>query len=130
MPAPAGKGYAYNRTRQAYLATELAVADTHLTRLFGLMGMSATHFGAKKGLWIVPCRGVHTMAMRFPIDVVYLDANKVVVHLEENLRPWRVAPVRWRAATVLELPSNTVSRTHTSVGDAIDIGVGGDGVPA
>ena len=61
--------------------------------------------------------------MRFPIDAVYLDRNKVVVHLEENMKPWRIAPVRIRARSVLELPGNTVSATGTVVGDEIEISV-------
>jgi uncharacterized membrane protein (UPF0127 family) len=44
-----------------------------------------------------------------------------VVHLEENLKPWRFAPVRIRAASVLELPSHTLSSTQTAIGDAIEI---------
>src|SRR5206468_12851172 len=84
MTAPAAKGYAYNRTRKTYLATDLAVANTHWSRLMGLMGTPPADFPAGKGLWIVPCRGVHSMAMRFPIDVIYPDRTKQVVHLEQN----------------------------------------------
>jgi hypothetical protein len=62
--------------------------------------------------------------MRFPIDVVYLDGQKVVIHLERNLLPWRVAPVRMRATSVLELPENTLTTTATAVGDEIEITVG------
>jgi uncharacterized protein len=124
MTAPAAKGYAYNRTRKAYLATDLALANTHWSRLRGLMGTSPTDFPAGKGLWIVPCRGVHSMAMRFPIDVIYLDKTKQVVHLEQNLRPWRLAPVRWNASTILELPPSTVDGTNTAIGDEIEIEFG------
>ena len=101
MPAPGTTGYAFNRTRQVYLATKLSVARTHWSRLLGLMGENRESFGPGHGLWIVPSRGVHTFAMRFPIDVVYLDEGKTVLHLEKNLSPWRVAPVRMRATSVL-----------------------------
>jgi uncharacterized membrane protein (UPF0127 family) len=124
MPPPNPTGYAFNRTRQAYLATRLCVAGTHWSRLRGLMGTDAASFGAGQGLWIVPSRGVHTFAMRFPIDVVYLDGDKVVVHLEQGLKPWRVAPVRMRAASVLELPGNTLNSTRTAIGDEIEIALG------
>jgi uncharacterized membrane protein (UPF0127 family) len=59
--------------------------------------------------------------MRFPIDVLYLDGDKVVVHIEEDLKPWRVAPVRLRATSVLELPGQTLTSTRTAVGDSIEI---------
>jgi uncharacterized membrane protein (UPF0127 family) len=61
--------------------------------------------------------------MRFPIDVVYLDRRGTVVHLEPDLRPWRFAPVRLQAASVLELPRNTVISTGTALGDTIEIKV-------
>jgi uncharacterized membrane protein (UPF0127 family) len=62
--------------------------------------------------------------MRFPIDVLYLDTRKCVVHIEEALRPWRVAKVSLRAASVLELPQDTLRSTATTLGDEIDIAMG------
>ncbi len=121
MSVPGPKGYALNRTRNAYLATHLRLAATHWSRLRGLMATEAARFPAGEGLWIVPCHGVHTFAMRFPIDVVYLDGDKVVVHVEENLKPWRLAPVRMRATSVLELPGHTLTSTRTAIGDEIEI---------
>jgi uncharacterized protein len=117
-------GYAFNRTRQAYLATRLSVAETPWSRLRGLIFTDAGKFRAGDGLWIVPSRGVHTLAMQFPIDVIYLDAHKVVVHTEQNLRPWRIAKVSGRTASVLELPGSTLKSTGTAVGDEIEITVG------
>jgi uncharacterized protein len=116
-------GYAFNRTRHAYLATRLAIAGTHWSRFRGLMCAPASEFRAGDGLWIVPCRGVHTFAMRFPLDVVYLDANKYVVHLEENLKPWRIGGIKLRAASVIELPGQTLKVSGTGIGDEIEIAV-------
>lgn len=121
MLATGPTGYAFNRTRQAQVAARLAVAATHWSRFRGLMGRAATAFRAGDGLWIVPSRGVHTFAMNFPIDVIYLDAKNFVVHLEENLRPWRLGRVHLRAHSVLELPVNTVRATGTTIGDEIEI---------
>jgi len=122
------KGSAYNRTRQAYLATRLDMADSHWSRLRGLMATDPKEFSSGCGLWIVPCRGVHTLGMRFPIDVVYLDGDKKVLYLQAKLQPWRMAPVRLKAATVIELPSGTLDETHTEVGDSIEIEFEGNGV--
>jgi uncharacterized protein len=121
MSLQAATGYAFNRTRNAYLATHLCVAGTHWSRLLGLMGKDPAGFPAGDGLWIIPSRGVHTIAMRFPIDVLYLDPNKVVVHIEQNLKPWRVARVSMRTASVLELPGDTLKSSGTTIGDEIEI---------
>lgn len=116
-----GSIYAFNQTRQTFLATEMRVANTHWQRLRGLLGTNTSSFQSGRGLWIVPCRGVHTIAMRYPIDVVYLDANDSVVHVEENVRPWRLTPVRMDATTIIELPARTVWNTGTKPGDQIEI---------
>jgi uncharacterized protein len=111
----------FNQTRQAYLATSLAVADSHFSRLRGLLGLSANDFPSGRGLWIVPCHGVHTLGMSFPIDVVYLDQALTVVHVQKELQPWRFAPIRMQASSVLELPCRTAAETQTTVGDRIEI---------
>jgi len=115
------QGQAFNRTRQRHLATALAVADTHWTRLRGLLGMTASDFSNGCGLWIVPCHGVHTLGMGFPIDVIYLDRAMTVIRIQRELRPWRLAPVSMQAASVLELPCCTAVETGTAVGDRIEI---------
>ncbi|HEY7098379.1 MAG TPA: DUF192 domain-containing protein [Terriglobales bacterium] len=124
MPLSGPAGYAFNRTRQSYLATQLSVADTHWSRFMGLMGKDSADFSGGQGLWITPSHGVHTFAMRFPIDVIYLDGRKIIVHLEKRLKPWRMAPVRMGAASVIELPEHTLDQTGTAVGDEIEIAMG------
>ena len=64
MSSPGSTGYAFNRTRQAHLATEMSIAGTHWSRFRGLMWTDAVNFPAGRGLWIVPCRGIHTFGMR------------------------------------------------------------------
>lgn len=118
------KGYAFNRTRQTFLATDMRVANTHWSRLRGLMWIKPASFGFGQGLWIIPCHGVHTWAMRFPLDLVYLDEKNVVVHVEENVKPWHFAPVRMDTVTVLELPWHTVWNSSTKIGDQIEIELG------
>ena len=119
--ADSQRRYAFNRTRQAFLATDLQLADTHWMRLKGLLGKRLGDFARGQGLWIIPCQGVHTMFMQFPIDVLYLDENNVVLHTEENVRPWRLTPIRTGASSVLELPVRTLFVSGTAVGDEIEI---------
>jgi len=115
------KGYAFNRTRTTYLATDLLIARTHWSRFRGLMATDKSRFSPGQGLWIIPSRGIHTFAMRFPIDAVYLDRERIVIHMEESLKPWRMAAVRVQAASVLELPMGTIRESLTALGDQVDI---------
>lgn len=124
--AQRGMGYAFNPAKQAFVASRLRVADSHWTRLRGLMGTPVAQFAAGHGLWIVPSHGVHTFAMRFPIDVIYLDSSNTVIHIVENLQPWRVTQVRMDATSILEVPAHTIFQTGTAVGDPLEIVLGGN----
>ena len=121
MSRPGPKGYAFNRTRATYLATDLLIARTHWSRFRGLMATDSSRFSRGQGLWINPSRGIHTFAMRFPIDAVYLDRDRMIIHIEQDLKPWRMAAVRISAAAVLELPTGTIAATQTVLGDQVDI---------
>ena len=112
---------ALNRTRGTCLAEDVRVARNYWTRLRGLVGTNKSAFTAGQALWIVPSRGVHTLAMSFPLDLIYLDSVSTVVHLQESVKPWRFAAVAMGAASVLELPPGTIQKSATHVGDKIEI---------
>ncbi len=116
-----GHVYIYNKTRETFVATEATVADSYLRRLVGLLGKTKRWAQLGRGLWIVPSRGVHTIGMMFPIDVIFLSKEKEVIHVEEHLRPFRISAVSLRAMSVLELPAHTIFRTGTQVGDRLEI---------
>jgi uncharacterized protein len=112
---------AVNRTRGTCVAENVRVARTPWTRLRGLIGTEKSAFQPGQALWIVPCRGVHTLAMHFSLDVIYLDQAGYVVDLQSGVKPWRFAPLHLRAASVLELPSGVIQRSGTGIGDQIEI---------
>jgi uncharacterized membrane protein (UPF0127 family) len=111
----------YNKTRETFVATEAAVADDYFRRLIGLLGKTSSWAKLGRGLWIVPSRGVHSIGMLFPIDLMFLSKDKKVVHVEEHFRPFRVSRVSLRTASVLELPTHTIYRSGTRVGDTLEI---------
>lgn len=113
--------YVYNRTRETFVATEASVADSYLRRLVGLLGKTRRWSRFGTGLWIVPSRGVHTIGMLFPIDLIFLNKGKEVVHVEEHVRPFRISRVSLKANSVLELPAHTIYRTGTQIGDVLEI---------
>ncbi len=113
--------YVFNQTRDTFVATEVSVADTYLRRLVGLLGKTKRWARPGRGLWIVPSHGVHTVGMLFPIDLIFLDRGRLVVHLQEYLRPFSFSRVYLKAASVLELPAHTIFRSGTKLGDLLEI---------
>jgi uncharacterized membrane protein (UPF0127 family) len=112
-----------NRTRGIVLGEKVRTAGTFLSRLVGLLGTDA--IGEGEGLWIVPCRSVHTVGLRYPIDVAFLDARGIVVGILEGLPPNRVGRVFRDARGALELRSGSLAATGTSPGDRLEFEEGG-----
>lgn len=110
-----------NLTRQTEVAHCVEIADRGATRRKGLLGRDGLSAG--EGLWIVPCESVHTVGMRFPIDLVYLDRNKKVKKVRSGVPPWRLSACL-SASSVLELASGTVHRTQTKPGDMLEFSAG------
>ncbi|HEY2823260.1 MAG TPA: DUF192 domain-containing protein [Candidatus Acidoferrum sp.] len=113
--------YVYNKTRETFVATEALLADSYLTRLVGLLGKTRRWAQLGRGLWIVPSRGVHTIGMLFPIDLIFIGKDREVVYVEEYVRPFRISKVSLKATSVLELPAHTIYRSGTKIGDQLEI---------
>ncbi|HEY7333295.1 MAG TPA: DUF192 domain-containing protein [Bryobacteraceae bacterium] len=105
-----------NLTRGTLVASRADFAGTGAKARTGLLKHSGLAPG--EGLWIAPCEAVHTFGMRFPIDVIFLNARKKVVQARPNLARWRIA-FSVRASSVLELPAGQLAETGTQCGDEL-----------
>jgi len=100
------------------LADRADVADTSAKRRTGLLKHTGLEPG--EGLWIVPCEGVHTFAMKFTIDVLFLSKKHKVMKIRPNMKKRRIA-LSLMAHSVLELPAGTLDRTGTQKGDQLQL---------
>lgn len=116
---PAREGRLVNITKQAVIASILSVALTPWQRLVGLLNRDGLQEG--EGLLLPRCRSIHTLFMRFPIDVVFLDRAWRVVALRSNIKPGRILAPVFRACSVIELPSGTLQALPIHVGDRLAI---------
>ncbi len=104
-------------TRGTTLADRADIADTSAKRNTGLLKHSSLEPG--EGLWITPCEGVHTFFMKFPIDVVFLSRDKMVLKIRPNMVRSRIS-LNLLAHSVLELPAGTLAETGTQRGDQLE----------
>ena len=121
-------GVLRNATRDTVLADRPTWAVTAATRTRGLLDHERLDPG--EALVISPCNSVHMFGMRFPLDVLFVDGDGVVVRAIEDLRPGRFTRIHLRAKRAIELPVGTISATGTKPGDRLDLGPipeGGDG---
>ena len=73
-----------------------------------------------EGLWITPCESIHTLFMKFPIDLVYIDKGRKVRKVRHSVPPWRLS-MCLTAHSILELPPGTARETGTVAGDVLAI---------
>lgn len=92
------------------------IADTRAARRNGLLRRD----GIDGAIVLRPCRWVHTIGMRFPIDVAFLDPDGVVIKTMQIHRNRMGIPV-WRARTVIEAEAGAFARWGLRVGDVVEI---------
>ncbi|RPF53958.1 DUF192 domain-containing protein [Aquisalibacillus elongatus] len=108
-----------NLSTDVEIAHSIKSAYTFSKRLRGLMFTKELASGY--GLHILPCQSVHTHFMRYPIDVVYVNQDLVVVDIDENLPPGKFGKRRRSARSVLELPTGTVAHSQLQIGHQLEL---------
>lgn len=100
----------------AWLATDAELAGQSASRRRGLLGRESLAPGG--ALVIAPCQGVHTFGMRFPIDIVGVARDGVVVTVRTAV-PRRRIVLALRAFAVVEVPAGSAASLR--VGDRIEV---------
>ena len=100
----------------AHVLASAERASTRSERRKGLLGRDHLE-GA---MVIEPCRWVHTIGMRFPIDVAFLDADGLVIRTVQMPHQRIGLPVP-RARMVIEAEAGAFARWGVHVGDVIEV---------
>ena len=106
-----------NTTKKTLLAKNAKICESIFSKSLGLI------FSRKKSLIfifkeekIIP---LHMFFVFYPIDVLFLNKNKIIIEIKENFRPFAFYTPKNKAKYIIELPQNTIKKTKTHVGDKI-----------
>ena len=88
-----------------------------IERMRGLLGTEKLEMG--HGLLITPCSSIHTFAMGYTIDVLFLDRHLTITRAIKSLRPWRMAASAG-ASQVLELAEHTIENLQLEPGQQLE----------
>lgn len=113
--------------KKIFIDGTLEIADTQWKRAVGLMLRKKPNpllidfdREARHAIWM--------LCMRFPIDLVFLDAQNTVVTIYENIPPLGLDPVTWRiyrpgkrAQYALEVAAGWVREKGINEGDILDL---------
>jgi uncharacterized membrane protein (UPF0127 family) len=101
------------------VSDSIELAVTFLTRLKGLMFRAQLSQGG--GLYLHPCKSIHTFFMKFPIDVLYLNKDWKIVGLEEQLQPGKIGRNVPGAVSVIELESGSIQKNSIKEGQIVKL---------
>jgi uncharacterized membrane protein (UPF0127 family) len=96
------------------IARHVHLACSFRSRCIGLLRHAS--IPEHEGLLLVPGGTVHTLGMRFEIDVVFLNRQMRVLGFAERVAPWRIVTAPKETARVLELAAGKIATTRLSTG--------------
>ena len=107
-----------NTRNKQIVARTLLTAFDSASRRKGLLDHECLTEGS--AMIIAPSSAIHTFAMRFAIDVLFVSKDGRVLKVRRNVRPGRIAAA-WRAFAVVELPVGAIERSETRTGDQLQV---------
>jgi uncharacterized protein len=102
--------------REGEVLASLEIARDRKSRMRGLLGRD----GIEGALLLEPCRSVHTVGLRFPIDVAFCDRDLVVVRIVRLGRFRACRPVL-RAHAAIEAEAGSFARWNLHLGDQLEV---------
>ncbi|HTY91823.1 MAG TPA: DUF192 domain-containing protein [Methanocella sp.] len=103
------------------VSADIEIADSFLSKLLGLMFRKSFAGALIFDMGRVTYDGIHMLFVRFPIDVVFLDPDRRIVDLKENVRPWvGTAFPKSRFMYAIELPAGTIAKVDLKAGEKLE----------
>jgi uncharacterized membrane protein (UPF0127 family) len=102
--------------RDGEVLASLEIADSSRARMRGLLGRD----GFEGAILLRPARGVHTLGMKFPIDVAFLDDDLSVIRVT-SMKAWRLSRPVLKARAVLEAQGGAFRSWELRPGDRLEI---------
>ena len=65
--------------------------------------------------------GIHTLCMRYSIDIIIIDNSHKVATVKLDMKPWGFFLWNPKHSLVLELPQGTINKTKTQIGDQLHL---------
>lgn len=117
----------FNLSKNVIISERAKIATEFISKFRGLM--FKREIEKNGGLILVNTNSIHTFFMYFPIDVLFLNSDFLVIKKIENLKPNRITSPFNKAKFVVELKTGKIKKTNTEVGDKIifDGGIEKDG---
>ena len=108
-----------NLTKRTIISKNAKLICNALSQSIGLMFSKKENkalifkFGKEKFI------SLHMLFVFYPIDVLFLDKDKIVVDRKESLKPFAFYKSRKKAMYAIELSNGSINKTNTRIGDEV-----------
>ena len=109
----------HNQTKNTIIASDAKTANSFFSQAVGLIGRKP--ISSREGLLLPRCRCIHMCFMRFPIDVIFIDRQNMVVGLVKEIKPFHISPYFSKAQTAIEIAAGRIVQSKTEIADKITI---------
>ena len=107
-----------NTSRNTVVGGTIEVVETAAQKVKGLLGRDGLEEG--HGLLFKGAGSLHTLFMRFPIDIIYTNKQGKVTKTAKAVRPYKLVAAPLRCYYAVELPVGAITASNTQVGDYLD----------
>ena len=101
------------------LFSSVDLADSLFVRMKGLLGRRSLPVG--KAILLTPCNSIHTLLMRFHIDVIFLNKHGEVLKIVKDLPPHRFAFGGRYARSAIEMETGWFDWSTLCIGDELTV---------
>ncbi len=105
------------------IVPSLSEARSFKDRLVGLMFRRTMN--TTEAIYFPNCRQVHTMFVRFPIDLIFINKDFSVVRIIHKMKPYRISPIVFNAYGVIEVTPGFIKKVKIKIGEKLKFEVGG-----
>ena len=108
-----------NQSRGTVVLERAEVAGTMFARMKGLLGRPGLAPG--EGMLLRPANSIHTLGMKFAIDVAFVDRRGIVRRVVEAMPPGRFGPLVVGSAYIIEAAADEFKNSGTVAGDRLKV---------
>jgi len=108
-----------NASTGTIVATRIDRLTGFFQRAIGLLVRSSVQ--RDEGVWLSSSHAIHTLGMRYAIDVLFVDREGCVLRICRNVRPNRLSLSCRKANAVVELGGGALNQIDVLVGDRLEL---------
>ena len=113
------KIFATRNNAKDLIISDCRIADNFVLRILGLLPLKT--ISNNEGLLLKPSNSIHTLFMKFPIDVIFVDKRNQIIEIYHEVKPFKILPIHLNSRYVIETAGGVCKMKNLQKGDIISL---------